>query len=149
MLVSVIPESPRWLVIKGHNTQALKVLRFLRRSHECAAKEAGEIKKSAESIPKFTLRKQLHQLYKQHVYLQLAIFLCLLAVKNLSGPYVLEFYSPIIMEEAGLNPHTAATCSVGASELVGKGEGEGGAPTLVCACPLGENREGDWVELGT
>ncbi len=37
VLVTVIPESPRWLVIKGHNTQALKVLWFLRRSHECAA----------------------------------------------------------------------------------------------------------------
>ncbi len=98
----------------------MKVLRFLRRFHECAAKEAGEIKKSAESIPKFTLKKQLHQLYKQHVYLPLAILLCLFAVKNLSGPFVLEFYSPIIMEEAGgNNPHTAATCSVGASELVG------------------------------
>ncbi len=32
--------------------------------------------------------------------------------------------------------------------LLDEGEGEGRAPTLVCACPLGENREGDWVELG-
>ncbi len=45
ILVAITPESPRWLVIKGHNARALKALKFLRQSHELATKEAGEIRR--------------------------------------------------------------------------------------------------------
>ncbi len=47
-----------------------------------------------------------------------------------------------------LEPTTEEQKPHGRSGRSAEGEGEGGAPTLVCACPLGENREGDWVELG-
>ncbi len=120
VLATIIPESPRWLVIKGHNTRALKALKFLRRSHEWATKEADEIKKIADSTPKFTLVQQLHQLRKRYVYLPLAIFLCLVIVQHLCGEYIIEFYSFIILKEAKVdNPQTTATYSVGAAHICG------------------------------
>jgi SP family xylose:H+ symportor-like MFS transporter len=47
LLLFFIPESPRWLVIKGKNEKALKVLSFIRQP-EVAKKELQEIRTSIE-----------------------------------------------------------------------------------------------------
>ncbi len=120
ILTAIIPESPRWLVIKGHDACAIKTLKFLRRSQELATNEASEIKKIADSTPNFTLKEQLYELRMKHVYTPLAVTLYLTVVQELCGQYVLEFFASIILEEAGVNnPEATATYSVGAAQVFG------------------------------
>lgn len=95
---SAVPESPRWLVLRGRSEPARRVLEQLRANARAAAVELGEIQNairgeiaSERGWTDVELRKPLF----------LGIFLTVFS--ELSGITVVMYYGPIILERAGVS----------------------------------------------
>ena len=102
ILMLVVPESPRWLLSKGHEAQALKALQWLRRSEEIAREEAGEINKFIETAPKLSLKEKLVELRKRHVYQPVILMLLLMFINQCSGLNVITTYAAPILSSGGI-----------------------------------------------
>ena len=114
ILMLVVPESPRWLLSKGYEAQALKALQWLRRSEEIAREEADEIKKFIETAPKLSLKEKLLEFKKKHVYLPVILMLLLLFFIECSGINVIIAYAALILQSGGIS----GTRVIGLSQLI-------------------------------
>jgi MFS transporter, SP family, galactose:H+ symporter len=95
--VSLLPESPRWLLMRARKDQALEVLRRLRGDPQVVAREAGDIEEQLK-------RPQLGW----HLFLQNSNFrrsvglgVLLQLVQQLTGINVVMYYAPRIFETMG------------------------------------------------
>lgn len=110
LLAAVVPESPRWLVLRNRIEQAQRVLERLRGVGKAALAELDEIQRairtevqSVRSWGDDGLRKPLF----------LGVFLAVFS--ELSGITVVMYYGPIILERAGV----AAGSSLGGHAIIG------------------------------
>jgi len=96
ILLLFVPESPRWLLTKKKDSNALKVLEQIG-DKEYALHEYSEIKKNLVIDQSFNL-----SLLKKRKYLSLLIIGITLAVlQQFSGINIIFFYAPEIFEKSG------------------------------------------------
>ncbi len=109
--VLTLPESPRWLMMRGRVEQAREVLHHLRGSEEVVNREIGEI------------AEQLRQPQRGwHLFLQnrnfrrsVGLGVLLQVIQQLTGINVMIYYAPRIFEHVGFAVNAAmwSTVSVG------------------------------------
>ncbi|GAB6020576.1 Facilitated trehalose transporter Tret1 [Chamberlinius hualienensis] len=115
----VVPESPRWLLLKGYKEAAIDSLRWYR-GHEDVQQEYDEIEsniKESSSEPDVAWKEML----KREHYRPLLLMMCVFFINRWSGVVVLDSYSVTIFESSGINldPYVA-TMIIGVIELVGE-----------------------------
>jgi len=95
ILVTLIPRSPRWLVIKGKSDQAMKILNRII-GPDSAASEIREIQDSMD-IEKVSLKLLL----QPGIKLAILIGVSLAVLQQFTGIDAVIYYGPKILESAG------------------------------------------------
>lgn len=94
-----LPESPRWLVLKGFRDRAVKVLRMITANEAAVEREVLEIEESLK------VKQQGFGLFLQNKFFRHAVFLGigLQIIQQLTGINVIMYYAPRILQEAGFD----------------------------------------------
>lgn len=95
--VLTLPESPRWLSMKGKNDLAMKVLTLLRSSSEDARKELDAIRENVQQ------RQRGWQLFRSNSHFRRSTYLGVLLqfMQQFTGMTVIMYYAPKIFAIAG------------------------------------------------
>lgn len=105
MMLTLAPESPRWLVIKGRIEDARRVLDRLRPVHQVDA-ELAAIRKSV-SGQALAHRFNIGELFKSRMRLPLTIGLVVGIAQQVTGINAIFFYAPTIFEQSGVGTNAA------------------------------------------
>jgi len=96
----IVPRSPRWLLMKGKDKEALKVLRKVT-SQEQAVKDAETVK--ASLINSSNKKKvPLSELFKPALRFVLIIGIVIAVLQQITGINSVFFYAPMIFEQSGI-----------------------------------------------
>jgi len=95
-----VPESPRWLAMKGREQEALGILERVTGSEQAknvltALKENLESDKKSKSVP-------LKELFKPALKLVLLIGIVVAITQQITGINAVFFYAPMIFEQTGI-----------------------------------------------
>ena len=95
--VFFLPESPRWLMLKGRGKKARQVLRRVRTTEEEVALELEEIEANLEE------EQAGWKMFKSNKYFRKAVYLGigLQIIQQLTGINVVMYYAPSIFKSAG------------------------------------------------
>ena len=105
IMLFAIPESPRWLALRGHNDRARAVLKKLF-SDDLVERSLREIKQSlAGAHPHFSVR--VRQLFSPSMKLVLGIGLVIGVLQQVTGVNAIYFYAPTIFEQSGVGTNAA------------------------------------------
>ena len=119
ILALTLPESPRFLLCKGRESKAKKVLYWLRQSTEIAEEELAEIKQIIETSPKLSLKKKLQEFKAKHVYIPLILCLMLIFFRQFCGINAIIYYAATIFQTAGVSQaRVTALYAIGAVQIV-------------------------------
>ena len=105
VLLYFIPESPRWLFLKGKEQQAREVLERVVDPEDRAAQMA-EIQKHVAGKQQ-DLRNQLRTLFGPRLRKVLAIGLIVGILQQATGVNAIYFYAPTIFEQSGIGTNAA------------------------------------------
>ncbi len=100
-----VPESPRWLISKGKNEKALKILKTIRYSNEVSS-EVQEIN-TALKEEKSLKGISISAIFKPGINKIVAIGCILAAMQHLTGIDAIMYYAPEILKRAGLGTQAA------------------------------------------
>ena len=96
----IVPESPRWLVMRGEKDQALSIMR--RASGKATAeKEMIAIQESLAADAKLQ-RGSLRDLFQPSMRLVLMIGITVAVLQQITGINSVFFYAPMIFEQSGI-----------------------------------------------
>jgi sugar porter (SP) family MFS transporter len=96
----IVPESPRWLVMKGRDAEGLDVMRKAAGTAE-AERELGDVKRSlAADIHKE--KAPLRELFLPAMRLVLTIGIVVGVIQQITGINAVFFYAPMIFEQSGI-----------------------------------------------
>nr|GLL18177.1 sugar transporter ERD6-like 6 isoform X1 [Ipomoea trifida] len=113
-----IPESPRWLAKMGLTEDFETSLQVLRGFDADITVEVNEIKRSLASSSSRRTAVRFADLKQRRYWLPLMIGIGLLCLQQLSGTNGVIFYSSNIFQSAGISSSNAATCGVGAIQVI-------------------------------
>lgn len=113
-----IPESPRWLAKMGMTEDFEASLQVLRGFDTDITTEVNEIKRSAASSTNRRAAIRLVDLKRKRYWFPLTIGIGLLMLQQLSGINAVLFYSTHIFQSAGISSGNAATCALGAIQVL-------------------------------
>lgn len=94
-----VPRSPRWLLMKGHNDEALSVMKLFRSPEEAEADAAGV--KATLAADEGKPKAPLSSLFKPAMGLVLTIGLVVGILQQITGINSVFFYAPMIFEQTG------------------------------------------------
>lgn len=100
-----VPESPRWLVLHGHKTEARKILDKITPLERIESK-LSEIAASAHGATE-PLFRRVGQLFRPELRLILVIGLIAGVAQQISGINSVYFYAPTIFEQSGVGTNAA------------------------------------------
>ncbi len=95
----VVPRSPRWLLMKGHDEEALSVMKMFRSEEEAEADAAGV--KATLAADEGKPKAPLSALFKPAMGLVLTIGLVVGILQQITGINSVFFYAPMIFEQTG------------------------------------------------
>ena len=95
-----IPESPRWLIMHGKDSSAIKILSSVD-GEEHARKEYHEIKETVLTKKKISIATQAKELFSKRMKLVLIIGFGLGILQQFSGINAILYYAPMVFESAG------------------------------------------------
>ncbi len=99
-LLFIVPESPRWLIMKEKENEALKI--FKRVSSEQQALRDIEAAKASLSEDTGKKRVRVSELFKPSLRLVLTIGLIIAVTQQITGINSVFFYAPMIFEQSGI-----------------------------------------------
>jgi len=118
-LVTTLVETPRWLISRGRNLQANKVLLWLRGKSYSVTIEQNEIEIQLASENKLTLRQSLAEFRKRAVYHPIILSMILMFFQQLSGINAVVFNAEKIFEDSQVsNAATVASLAVGGVQVI-------------------------------
>ena len=105
-LLMFIPQSPRWLIMKGRFNDALQVMKKLS-DEKTAIRLVDEIKESIaiDSAPKE--KTPLKELFVPAMKLVLTIGIIIAVLQQITGINSVFFYAPMIFEQSGIGTDAA------------------------------------------
>ena len=105
LLLFLVPESPRWMILKGQIEKGKAVLERLIGSEE-ADREIEAIRKSAEGKPE-PLLDRVKSLFGPKMRLALFVGIIVGFAQQITGVNAIYFYAPTIFEQSGVGTNAA------------------------------------------
>ncbi|MEM8893366.1 MAG: sugar porter family MFS transporter [Bacteroidota bacterium] len=105
-LLFIVPKSPRWLIAKGRDEEALKSLAKLYNEDE-AKEELSRIKTSLESTQSSSESQGWLELFTKPMKLILVLGFTLAIVQQITGINSILFYANTIFEQSGIGKNAA------------------------------------------
>ncbi|MER2493485.1 sugar porter family MFS transporter [Catenovulum sediminis] len=99
-LLFLIPESPRWLMLKNAPSKAEKIILKLVDS-QAAKKQLTEIRNSIGNS-KHNLKSNVQTLFSQPLKFVLLLGLVIACIQQITGVNAIYFYAPSIFEQSGI-----------------------------------------------
>jgi MFS transporter, SP family, arabinose:H+ symporter len=96
----IVPRSPRWLMMKGKDSEALKVLRKVTPEDQ-AIKDLAAVKASFGNISE-DKKAPLSELFKPALRVVLLIGVVVAVLQQITGINSVFFYAPLIFEQSGI-----------------------------------------------
>ena len=100
-----VPESPRWLMMRGHSADALRVLeRFV---GSARANEVLQAVRDSVSTERFRQKASVRELFRPAMKLVLVIGISVAILQQITGINAVFFYAPMIFEQSGIGTNAA------------------------------------------
>lgn len=105
-----LPETPRWLLLQGHEQKARNVLKRL----HLASQVEGEIQEIKTSLPKkeAPLFKRVTLLFSPKIRFAIALGVIVGIAQQITGVNAIYFYAPTIFEQSGVGTDAAFSQAV-------------------------------------
>ncbi|XQW83452.1 sugar porter family MFS transporter [Thalassotalea piscium] len=107
LLLFTIPQSPRWLVMKGEDAKAKKILAEFE-SQTSAEQELLQIKESiAHTSISHTFVESFKKLFESRLRMAVILALTFAVVQQVTGINAILFYAPTVFEQIGVGTDAA------------------------------------------
>lgn len=108
IVIALVPESPRWLVLKRKETKALKIFKHVYGSADCASVQLQETKSAVSSGTK----SEWKVLMKPGILKAVIIGASIAILGQFMGVNAVLYYGPAIFEDAGISSADSLLCQV-------------------------------------
>jgi SP family arabinose:H+ symporter-like MFS transporter len=106
LFLQFVPQSPRWMIMKGRYDEALKIMKRLMDDNK-AEKVVNEIKENLASDSSPKKKTYVRELFKPAMRLVLTIGIIVAVLQQITGINSVFFYAPMIFEQSGIGTDAA------------------------------------------